>query len=78
MFREEWLGMLGNSVVSENRSEASQGEHAPFLSKKGLTRALGVQGGARATAGDSGRARDADSAAIPAVPGGGFQVGSGG
>lgn len=70
--------MLGNSVVSENRSEASRDEYTAFLSKKGLTRALEVQGGAGATARDSGRARGADSAAIPAVTGGGFQVGSGG
>lgn len=28
-----------------NRSEASQGDYAAFLNKKGLTRALRVQGG---------------------------------
>jgi hypothetical protein len=37
--------------------EAPQGEYSAVLSKKGLIKALGVQGGAEATAGDSGCAR---------------------
>lgn len=51
-----------------------------YLNKKGLTRVLRVQGGVPRYSLDSGRARVrvADSAAIPAVTGGGLQVDSGG
>lgn len=65
-----------------NRSEASQGDYAAFLNKKGLTRALKNTGRGSRYSLDSGSAhileRVADSAAIPAVTGGGFQVRSGG
>lgn len=76
----KWIGVLGDSVLSEKRWEASQGEYAAFLSKNVLIRALGVQGGAGLQPETAGThlGPAADSAAIPMVPGGGFQVGSGG